>query len=56
MSHYSDKPAEELSRVERVVRYEDHRRRYLPLAIDNAKRKLAALEVEAKRLGMEHVL
>lgn len=50
------KPADELTRADRVLRYEEHRRRYLPVAIDNARRKLRALKVEAHRLGLKDLL
>jgi len=45
--------------TERVVRlhdYEQHRRRYLPGQLADTRRKLAALETEARRLGMTHLL
>lgn len=46
----------DLSREEAEIRYKLHRISYLPTAIDNARRKLAALETEARRYGMEHLL
>jgi hypothetical protein len=49
-------PKERLSRAEQAVRYEYQRRRYLPEAMDNARRKVAALENEARRYGMHELL
>ena len=46
----------ELSREEHKLCYEMHRRKYLPTALDGARRKVAALENEAHRYGMEHLL
>lgn len=37
-------------------RYIDHRRRYLPKALEDAKLKVAHLEIEAKRIGLGHLV
>lgn len=44
------------TREEHADAYLAHRVRYLPIALDNARRKVAALEREAKRYGMEGLL
>lgn len=41
---------------DREIRYTQHRIYYLPTAIENARRKLAALEREAERYGMRELL
>lgn len=46
----------ELSREDRASVYMAHRIRYLPTAIDNARRNLRALENEAARYGMTELL
>ena len=47
---------ENLSRDEQATRYKIHRMKYLPTALDSARRKLAALENEARRYGMTSLL
>lgn len=49
-------PASEMTHAERQKRYDKDRRRYLPTAIENTRRKLRGLEDEARRRGMEHLL
>ena len=50
------KPAIDLTREEQRVRYHLHRKHYLPEALDGARRKVEALENEARRYGMVHLL
>ena len=42
--------------TEAATRYLEHRLRYLPTALESARRKLAALETEARRYGMTDLL
>jgi hypothetical protein len=56
MAQNNRKRACEMARDERVADYTAYRIRYLPTAIDNARRNLAALENEARRLGLPHLL
>lgn len=46
----------DMTRAERVAWQEYNRRRYLPDQLDAARRKVAALEVEAARYGMTELL
>lgn len=45
-----------LNRDEEATRYKIYRMSYLPTALDSARRKLAALENEARRYGMTELL
>lgn len=49
-------PVREVTRDERLARYVAHRMVYLPIALDNARRKVRALETEAARYGMTDLL
>lgn len=40
----------------KVYRYEMHRLKYLPQQLADARRKVQALENEARRLGLTHLL
>lgn len=50
------KPACKLTREDRRIRYLEQRQRRLPEIIEATRHKLRALEVEAKRYGMEDLL
>lgn len=49
-------PVGEMKREDRETAYRVHRIRYLPFALDAARRKVRALENEARRYGMEDLL
>lgn len=47
---------ETMTREDHEAQYLAHRVRYLPTAIEAARRKVAALENEARRYGMEDLV
>lgn len=47
---------ETLSPAERQVRYEYHRRKYLPAQMEAARHKVRHLEAEAVRLGLQELV
>lgn len=49
-------PMRTMTRAEREAVYEYNRRRYLPSQLEAARRKVEALENEAKRYGMTELL
>lgn len=56
MASNGRKHACQMTREERLDDYRAHRINYLPIALDNARRKVRALEIEATRYGMTDLL
>lgn len=47
---------DQIARTKQIVRMERYRRKYLPVQLEATRRKVAMLENEARRLGMDELL